>query len=135
MFNSSDRNIFWYYDGERDNACDPLAAYRSLQTFGDKDLGNQLQLVAVAQDKPEGMEAFLYVVNAVRHAFNVKPFSVGLDETEHGLTDGECYQLLMMFGEWIDEVKKKVESMPTLPKPTEAASSDTSIIKPMSASI
>lgn len=116
-----ERRIFVYWDGQRQRRVDPLLAWQSLAN----DSEFNIETHPAAADRGE-LDAVRISCQASRRAFDVKPLAEG------GLTESECFNILVQFFEYCASLKKSIDRPPTSPAPTESPSSGTSITPPVS---
>lgn len=97
------RDIFEYWDGEKNRKIDPLQAWYRLIGESDSDVIEDCDLAARGQ-----MEARQRLSDAVRSAFEIKQYT----DSQPGLTDTELSELLVSFWKYVDSLKKKHGPMP-----------------------
>lgn len=96
------RDIYEYWDGEKDRTADPLVLWHNLFSDEEVDLISDLQKAAEGQ-----MEAHERISELVRKTFSVKPYEEG------GLTRIELHALAQDFLlVYCEELKKKRGPMP-----------------------
>lgn len=117
----ADRQIFKFFDGERERAVDPLVIMRRMRATGCDFQAEHAFLNQTEQ--PELAEAaWSTLVAMARDVFGLKPLS---DDCQagggicRGLTEQESFDVFDRFGEFIDGLKKN-----TNPKPTSQPSSE-----------
>ena len=112
------RRIFRFWDGSRWRAVDPLRAWRLLwnhptcspeKDFGPATGAHPDKFEPDAQDRVLGM---------IQDMFGVKPWS----EDTPGLTIDETLNLLWDFIRYMNDLKKKPNTTPTMSAPTESES-------------
>jgi len=114
MFSDKERMIFRYHNGTKQIAADPLVIQRKLLSQKDVDLDSEFRLAV--SDTKESLAAISRVVDVIRFSFGVKPLD---PETEEGLTDTECLQLMASYAEFLNELKKKASLSPISQTATE----------------
>lgn len=107
------RQIFRFWDGQRDRAADPLVIYRAIETDPQFNVEVDSALLEAGDS-----EATVRAVGAVQRAFGVKDFDHG------GLLESEALALLVEFYEFLALLKKSTSDTPTSSAPTESAFSD-----------
>lgn len=120
MFKPKERNIFKYHNGEKVVGIDPFLVQKKMGLNEECDFETDFKLLELA-DKTS-LEAFDRLVKAARVAFNIKDFSVDDNDAETGLMDLEVMELLVDFGNWVGELKKKQEQPPSNPNAGELTS-------------
>jgi len=104
------RQIFGYWDGSRERRIDPMKAARGFDAHPRFNLSKHLALVE--KDDPE---AIAITLEAVRDVFDVKEWT----EATPGLTQIECLALFRAFGDYIEDLKKKLNPSQTFTPPTD----------------
>lgn len=107
------RDIFRFWDGERDRGADPLSIYRAMLAHPEFVASKHYDL-AIKGDLP----AIDITVRAVRELFGVRAWT----DSHAGLTEGECLTLLRNFFAYLNALKKNGSPPPTLPGSTEPTS-------------
>jgi len=102
MFSKEERLIFRYHNGSKQIAADPLVIQRKILSQKNIDLDSEFRIAV--SDTKESLDAISRVVGVIRSAFGVKELD---PETEEGLTDTECLQLMASYAEFLNELKKK----------------------------
>lgn len=125
-----DRCIFRFYDGQRMRAVDPLVTYRLLDGHAEFNWLSDPKLIERPSDGDPLLdrakdEAMQKCVAAVREAFGLPVF-----DGRRGLTETECYALLLEFTMYVGAVKKKHDTLPISPEPTGSESSEPSTTLP-----
>lgn len=131
------REIFRFWDGEKERGVDPLVIWTNL--WGDDSIDVDVEFKRIANNE---LESTVEVVKAARNWFSIKPFTV-TDSGEEGLTDLEVCDVLRDFLTFVNEIKKKRGPLPMpsrllLPQPPgspsitppSAASSSTPSVSP-----
>lgn len=108
------RDIYRYFNGHRWVYGDPMAIARAINTDPVFTFDKHWPGVVKGNYIDIGIAAA-----ATRRAFNVQP----LDENGKGLNEAECVNLLDLFCQYCDDLKKNINPQPILQPPTEAASS------------
>lgn len=101
------REIFRYWDGQKERAIDPFVAWKAIQD--DPEYLSRKHDAAI--DRGD-LEAQGIAVACVQKAFHVKPLADG------GLTHAEALGLLLAFYVYLDALKKNTEPPVTSPQPT-----------------
>lgn len=112
-----ERNIYRYWNGEKDVEADPLEIQLAIANSKD-DLTREIEVMGLTHPEAKGQgEAFSRVVETVRNVFKVPAFSSNGDR--HGLTAQECIELLTHFFGFLNELKKKEVFFPVTSRPKE----------------
>jgi hypothetical protein len=100
-----------------------MEIYERLMDFPGFDLEADLKRYSTEgiPDKVK-LESFKRLREAAAHAFHVQLYDES-NQQQPGLTRGEIVALLYDFGLWVDEIKKKQDSSPTIAPSTEPVSS------------
>lgn len=119
LYLPKDRLIFYYGDGQRVVAADPMELWRNFEEVrGDLAAAS---MVARSQSKDAG-KMYRKMVEYIRKIFDVKPLKEG------GLTEQETTDLLNSFLLYCDELKKNSRRYPTsrtaTPEPSASSSGD-----------
>jgi hypothetical protein len=124
-YTQGDRDIFPYWDGQRQRNGDPLAIDRLLLTDPafDAKLDPQISRVPTL----DGLKAAGRIVDATRKAFGIKPLEEG------GLTDAECLGLFCDFNLFVRDLEERSRPLASSPRPTASASGPTASATPTSA--
>lgn len=126
-----DRNIFEFWDGSRTlfgrksvRRIDPLQAYKATFDFPGFSWERTLSEIDMKPigDNPGDLEfqlrgklaALATCAACVRSVFGIKPLSQG------GLTDEECYRLILDFEQFVLGVKKNGSGRQSLPQSAES---------------
>lgn len=118
---ATDRKIFRFFDGRTHRAVDPLEMLRNMRRHS-CDFGLADTMAHEAPDDAAKDEAWVELIAAIREVFGVEAFSDSVDDDgrcTRGLTEGETYDLLNDFGEYLDALKKNSDPKPTSPPPSE----------------
>lgn len=109
----SERNIFRYWDGQKEVAADPVLLsqeFAKVEGF-DKDCKIAATLYESGDQSEMALKSanasFGRVVETVRRVFGLKPLSEG------GLLQDEVITTLLLFTEFMDGLKKKAGILPT----------------------
>jgi hypothetical protein len=118
----TERRIFRFFDGSDHRLADPLELMRKLRRHPcDFDKVEAMRKDAPNDDLAD--ESWLELVAAIRDVFEVKP----LDQDGRGLTEGETYDLLNDFGEYLDTLKKNTSVNPISPPSSEPSACQGSV--------
>jgi hypothetical protein len=107
---AGDRAIFTFFDGTTARRADPLAVQRAL--LASPAFDNKLD------PGMPGLNAAGRVAAGVRKAFGVPAFDAG------GLTDAECLDLYVAFGEYVGRLAEDSRPLASSPGPTASADDD-----------
>lgn len=99
-YQEHERQLFPYFNGEREVVGDPLRIWRFLNNLLDGDPDTVLAK-AHSQVPEEKLDAQNRIIEATREAFMMEPFD---SETGEGATEQDCLVALTNFLDWI---KKK----------------------------
>jgi hypothetical protein len=115
------KRIFKYHDGTKDRKADPLKSLRllweSLPQYGGA-------VDAYFSGDPEKrFPAQAMLAEAARQVFGLKEF---VEETEEGLTEEMCLEVLWDLHDLLEKKNPDTESTPTSPPPTDSPLSCTS---------
>jgi hypothetical protein len=110
-YSKQERMIFEFWDGEKRRKVDPLVVQRAL--VSDKDFDLEIELKHIAASTPLAVEAMENIIRGIRAAFKIKSLDDG------GLTDSECLAVMVQFGTWMGDVKKKLLPFQTSVKLTD----------------
>lgn len=108
------RNIFRFFDGEKERGIDPLLVARRIASH--PTFNPEVHWAGIKMDPPD-MESVGIVVDAVRDVFEVQGWHE-VDGQEVGLTEDECIGLFGQFLIYTDSLKKNIEPNPTGPPAT-----------------
>lgn len=104
------REIYTFFDGERQRSIDPWRCYR-------KFISHELFDDATSVEAEEGQEPQCSnAIKAISESFELPVFD---PETGKGMTDAEIYAFLQGILEYTEEIKKKRSPGQTLPKSTD----------------
>lgn len=122
LFRSTRREIFTYWDGERERRLDPLVAWRQL--WGDTECNPQRDFgpATGASGEPYDPEAMDRVLALIEKMFGSKPWD---EKTDKGLTVNERLSLLWAYLGYMTELKKKQGHSQTQSPATDSESSPT----------
>jgi hypothetical protein len=99
------RLLFRYWDGTQFVSADPFVLLRKLVNTDKFDPDADLKKLKYPDPKIV-TEKIGFIAEGIREIFGLRPFE------KKGLTELECVQLLMMFSEYLDTVKKNGASSP-----------------------
>jgi hypothetical protein len=110
------RDIFLYFDGERERFGDPL---RIRRRFYNKLDGNPKAVIEqtkspVTEDRDEAHEK---LNEALVYAFDLQPFDPATGE---GVLEEDLRRLFKEFFDFLDAKKKRLETSPTSSQPMES---------------
>jgi hypothetical protein len=109
------RGFFHYFDGTGDRWGDPFFIWRAIASHPKVNFSDITGAMDAGQE-PETTDA----LNALCEVFGVQRWN---PETQAGLSDWEIMNLLGDFSDYLDALKKNINSGPTLSPPTEPESS------------
>jgi hypothetical protein len=98
----AERQIFRYWDGEKERHADPIEMFRRMAVHDTFDLEGHLKDLTASVPQVQ-LEAEQITVDAVREIFGVKAWS---EDCPTGLTRGETMNLLGQFIMYTDALKK-----------------------------
>lgn len=93
------RLLFRYWDGSRFISSDPFVLLRKLTNTDKFDMEADLKMLSV-HDVKIITQKVGYIAEGIREIFGLKNFESG------GLSELECVQLLLMFRDFLEGVKK-----------------------------
>lgn len=115
LFRSS-RDIFWYWDGSKQRAIDPIVAWHLVVNH--EQYNHERHSAGVDRGDEESINV---TCKCVQDVFGVKPFD---PKSRSGLTVLEQLALLALFYGFLDTLKKTSDPKPTAPSSTESTSSE-----------
>lgn len=127
MYSPKDRKIYFYHNGERVIAADPLIIARRIA-----DAGAEFQTACGAATGAAGKwtrQAQDEVAKHLRTIFNLKPLTNG-EEVIGTLSDDECADLFLHFREFQKGVKKNSRMTVTPARAVSPSSGPTSVASP-----
>lgn len=114
----ADRELFVYFDGERQRGVDPLKAWRGIWAHKEIDLASDVKVSAnltMADGKAAYAESEVYAAEdrirqLTREVFGVKEWT----DSTPGLTVAETDRLLADFLDYMEGLKKKRKTLPMM---------------------
>jgi hypothetical protein len=134
MHSKTERQIFRFWNGEKETAVDPLAVFRKLSSWPGLNLTSDVQAIEMLQGyfaklekDPKvadsevqkqvlkaGLEAWERVLGATRHALGVEAFRLDDEGVERGMTDEETMSTFHELLGYLGTLKKNTSSKVTL---------------------
>jgi len=120
MYKKEDRQIFRYFNGEKEVAADPIQLSVRLASSYPKESSLEHDWKLLDTNDEQAMQAFDRIAVYARNVFRMKEWD---EETETGVTTAEALGVLVRFVGYVDECKKKLFGQLISPPTTAAASS------------
>lgn len=108
QFNPDERMIFTYFNGEKIIQADPMILYKRVMEVGPV---LSIDIKVAFSPSKDAETARVSAIEKIRNIFNLKPLSQGI-EVESTLSDSECGELLEVFLNFCDAVKKNSKVTP-----------------------
>lgn len=119
MYSVEERQIFRFFDGEKERGIDPIATFRAFVSQPDFDYQADVGLAETGD-----LQATARVLAAARAAFKVSEFSEDNGQ-QSGMLDSEVIATMKAFGSFISSLQKKTESTLTSQPSTDLEESQT----------
>ncbi|MHA2065663.1 MAG: hypothetical protein ACXABY_14905 [Candidatus Thorarchaeota archaeon] len=123
-----DRNIFVYHNGQREVAADPIELQIRFLEVGleEDDLYKVQKQLSEGNTADVDTEVLRKVLSSISDVFEVDKIHTDEDGNHVGLSTIELFELLADFMQFLDSLKKTVDSKLNSQQPTEQTSSESS---------
>lgn len=119
IYAPAERGIFRFWDGTKERAIDPLAAYRKLLSYP----GLDIQADAARAELGES-DSIAILLQASREALGVEPFRQLPDGSFVGMLDEEVEAAIGRLHAYMGELKKSTSRTPTSPSSSAGSGAD-----------